>query len=553
MKVNSAKLFKIHAQIAKIRILFTTVFIVLYIIGVLSNMWEFSVSHLLFSRIFIIVLISIDYIFANISYKFNFRILLGIRIPMAMWALVNVIVNQVPFITALSMLFFVILLIQVLYFTNVVRLQHKLMLFYITTIPMLIAACIRIIFLRSTDYIIQSIVFYLILVAYMTIFIVIMSQIFDENNQELKKLKMELKKIRQSARQETNSQGIPKDNVYEKLSHENTEMLIENLIQQYISSSLEISNLMKLILESLSEALVVNLCSIIVKEEHEDTYQYNTRTICNCIDLDYFNSYIENGSLVNRFKKCREPFVDNAVKTQEYDFLSGTDIQSLLIYPLVNEGDWLGMLVIGKDKNNYFIDNMSFFERVSTQFSIALMNARIYTKMENMAMKDGLTGIYNRTYMIQKVNEYISNVVLNKSPLAVILFDIDKFKKVNDTYGHLFGDEVIRVCANLAKEIAEKHNGFAARYGGEEFVIVCKPSSIQELRDLTEMLHCRIKQTEVAYRGSTLFFNVSIGVAAFPATCDNPAELIDRADKAMYHSKISGRGRITFDGEYVPQ
>ncbi len=330
-------------------------------------------------------------------------------------------------------------------------------------------------------------------------------------------------------------------------------MLIENLIQQYISSSLEISNLMKLILESLSEALVVNLCSIIVKEEHEDTYQYNTRTIGNSIDLDYFNSYIENKSLINRFKQFREPFLDNTVKIEEYDFLSGTQIQSLLIYPLVNEGEWLGMLVIGKDRNNYFVDNMSFFERVSTQFSIALMNARIYTKMENMAMKDGLTGIYNRTYMIQKVNEYISNVVLNKSPLAVILFDIDKFKKVNDTYGHLFGDEVIRVCANTAMKIAERHNGFAARYGGEEFVIVCKPSSVQELRDLTEMLHSRIRQTQVDYRGSTLFFNVSIGVAAFPATCDNPAELIDRADKAMYHSKISGRGRITFDGEYVPQ
>lgn len=551
--MNSAKLFKIHAQIAKIRILFITVFIVLYVLGVFANIWEYNLSRLIFSRVFIIVLVGCDYIFACFRYKFNFRILLGIRIPMAMWALANVVLSQIPYIAALFMLYFVILLVQVLYLTNVVRLRDKLLLFYITTIPMLITACTRIILLKSVDAMIQGIIFYLILVAYMTLFIIITSQVFAENNLELEKLKTELKKVKQSTRQEMNSQGFPKDNVYEKLSHENTEMLIENLIQQYISSSLEISNLMKLILESLSEALVVNLCSIIVKVEHEDTYQYNSRAICNCIDLDYFNSYIENGSLVERFKKFREPYVDNAVKTGEYDFLSGAEIQSLLIYPLMNEGDWLGMLVIGKDKNNYFVDNMSFFERVSTQFSIALMNARIYTKMENMAMKDGLTGIYNRTYMIQKVNEYISNVVLNKSPLAVILFDIDKFKKVNDTYGHLFGDEVIRVCANLAKDIAEKHNGFAARYGGEEFVMVCKPLSIQELRDLTNMLHSRIKQTEVSYRGSTLFFNVSIGVAAYPATCDNPAELIDRADKAMYHSKISGRGRITFDGEYVPQ
>lgn len=551
--MNSAKLFKIHAQIAKIRVLFMTVFIVIYMMGILVNVWDLNVSYFVYSRIFIIILIGIDYLFARISYKYNFRILLGIRIPMAMWALTNVVLNQRPYVTALSMLYFVILLIQVLYLTNIKRLRHKLFLFYVITVPMLITASIKLILIRSTDATFQSIIFYLLLLIYMSFFITITSQVFAENDQELKKLKMEIKNIKQSTKQDMNSQGFAIDNVYEKLSHENTEMLIENLIQQYISSSLEISNLMKLILESLSEALVVNLCSIIVKDEYEDSYQYNSRTINNSIDLNCFNSFIENGSLVNRFKQFREPFIDNAVLIEQYDFLSKTQIQSLLVYPLMNEGEWLGMLVIGKDRYNYFIDNMSFFERVSTQFSIALMNARIYTKMENMAMKDGLTGIYNRTYMFQKVNEYISNVVLNKSPLAVILFDIDKFKKVNDTYGHLFGDEVIRVCANTAMEIAEAHNGFAARYGGEEFVIVCEPSTIQELRELAEMLHSRIKQTEVAYRGSSLFFNVSIGVAAFPATCDNPAELIDRADKAMYHSKISGRGRITFDGEYMPQ
>jgi diguanylate cyclase (GGDEF)-like protein len=211
------------------------------------------------------------------------------------------------------------------------------------------------------------------------------------------------------------------------------------------------------------------------------------------------------------------------------------------------------MLVIGKDMKDYFLDNMSFFERVSTQFSIALTNARTYTKMEDMAMKDGLTGIYNRAYMIQKMNEYISSVVLNNSSLAIFLFDIDKFKAVNDSYGHLFGDEVIRVCANIAKEIAEKYEGFAARYGGEEFVIVCKEESPEELREIANNLNNKVRQTEVNYRGSSICVNISIGVAAYPITCNNPAELLDRADRAMYHSKKIGRGCITFDGEYVSE
>jgi diguanylate cyclase (GGDEF)-like protein len=552
--VNSAKLFKIHTQIAKIRLMFWFVSAVVYTLGILVGTWEVDMSDKLILKAIVAVLLCVDYFFARKNYLSNFHIVQMIRMPLAMWALVVVIINPNQiYIVSLSTAMYVILLIQILYLTDVARLRHKLVLFFITLLPMIFVSGIKVIQVNHGVFTRNTILYILVLIFYMTFFIILTSQVFAENNQEIRKLRGELKRIRQITRPEDGSKEEPWDNAYEKLSHENSEMLVENLIQQYISSSLEISNLMKLILESLSEALVVNLCSIIVKEEHEDTYQYNTRTIFNSLNLEHFNSYIEDRRLVNQFKQLREPFVDNQVNMKEYDFLSGMDIKSLLICPLVNEGNWLGMLVIGKDTTDYFVDNMSFFERVSTQFSIALMNARIYTKMENMAMKDGLTGIYNRTYMIQKVNEFISDVVLNKSPLAVILFDIDKFKKVNDTYGHLFGDEVIRVCANTAKEIAGKYDGFVARYGGEEFVIVCKEESLEELHNLAQMLHVQIKQTEIVYRGSTLFVNVSIGVAAFPATCGNPAELIDRADKAMYHSKISGRGRITFDGEYVPQ
>ncbi|OYO40032.1 hypothetical protein CG709_21560, partial [Lachnotalea glycerini] len=81
-------------------------------------------------------------------------------------------------------------------------------------------------------------------------------------------------------------------------------------------------------------------------------------------------------------------------------------------------------------------------------------------------------------------------------------------------------------------------------------VIVCKEKSINKLHQLANQLHTKIKETKIKYRGSTLFVDISIGAAAYPTTCDNPAELLDRADKAMYHSKISGRGCITFDGEY---
>ncbi|WP_099467921.1 GGDEF domain-containing protein [Konateibacter massiliensis] len=551
--MNSEKIIKIHTNIARIRIAFWIVFMTLYGIGVSIDVWDIRYSPKLLPGIIVFIFIVIDGIFSIKNYYSNFRIIQIIRIPMAICALINIIVNQTNMhIASMSVLFFVLLMMQLLYLTDIARLRWKLVTFYAMAVPMLCLSVIQIVQKGEIGFTFKTLAFLGVFLSYMTFFIILASRVFAENNLVIKKLKGELIKIKQSTASEHDTKKGQGNNDYEKLSHENSEMLVENLIQQYISSSLEISNLMKLIAESLSEALVVNLCSIIVRDEYKDTYQYHTRTMFNNLKLEHFNSYIEDKRLVEVFRDLKAPFIDNEVDFDDYDFLSGMDIRSLLVYPLRNEEEWLGMLIIGKDMSDYFVKNMSFFERVSTQFSIAIMNARTYTKMENMAMKDGLTGIYNKTYMIQKINEGITDAVLNKSTLAVIFFDIDKFKKVNDTYGHMFGDEVIRVCANISKDVARKYDGFAARYGGEEFVIICKEGSVEKLRGLAETLHARVKETEISYRGSSIFVDISIGVATFPETCNNPAELIERADRAMYQSKISGRGRITFDGEYTP-
>lgn len=541
--MDSDKLIKVHIDIAKIHMLYCFL-LILYLLWSKFSMKEMN-KLLLFCFIFAILLTVVDYLYAVKKYYNNFKIVRVIRSLMAVCSSVMLVSGtNLFYVISIATLLFLVLVIQVTYLTSIQRFRNKIIVFFFIYIPMFVVSCIRIYQTSQTNFTIRTIIFNQVLVSAMLISITLISHIFAENTIERRKLTSELIKMKQNTNQVSN------ENTYERLARENSEMLIENLIQQYISSSLDISNLMKLILESLSEALVVNLCSIIVKSEDDKTYQYDTRYICNGFNIELFNSYIENGSLIEQFKDLNEPFINNQVDSKEYDFLEGTTVKSLLIYPLMNEAEWLGILVIGKDMNDYFLENMSFFERVSTQFSIALTNARTYTKMEDMAMKDGLTGIYNRSFMINKINEHISDVVLNKSSLAILLFDIDKFKNVNDEYGHLFGDEVIRVCANITKETAEKYNGFAARYGGEEFVIVCKEESLEELHNIANGLHNQIKQTKVSYRGSSLWVNVSIGVAAYPATCNNPAELIDRADKAMYHSKKIGRACVTFDGEY---
>ena len=134
------------------------------------------------------------------------------------------------------------------------------------------------------------------------------------------------------------------------------------------------------------------------------------------------------------------------------------------------------------------------------------------------------------------------------------LFDIDKFKRINDTYGHLVGDEVIKKIASItAHAIEETELGFICRYGGEEFVIALPDMSVEQALPIIQKLHTEIATTAVEAYGHVVTMNVSIGVSAYPELCDDVNQLIKRADWSMYYAKEHGRGQIKVDGPDVTE
>ena len=175
----------------------------------------------------------------------------------------------------------------------------------------------------------------------------------------------------------------------------------------------------------------------------------------------------------------------------------------------------------------------------------------LYQKMENMAIRDGLTGIYNRRYLTEMLNAKISESNRKKTPVSLALFDIDKFKMVNDTYGHPFGDKVIQYVAQLLEKTANKNGGMAGRYGGEEFVIAFPGKGIKETFLLVERVHAEIKSTPLLYGKEEVQIRVSAGIASYPETCSKADDILNRADWAMYHSKKNGRDQITIDNEMI--
>jgi len=158
-------------------------------------------------------------------------------------------------------------------------------------------------------------------------------------------------------------------------------------------------------------------------------------------------------------------------------------------------------------------------------------------KLKLYSIRDPLTHAYNHGYYKQILNEWS----LEKTTFSLILIDIDHFKKINDEYGHHLGDQVlVRVC-ELVAETKRMYDVFA-RHGGEEFVLLTPRTDLAETLDIARRL-CEVLSN--APMPSDIKLTCSFGVAQFRADSDTPDKLFERADKALYESKHSGRNRVT--------
>ena len=160
------------------------------------------------------------------------------------------------------------------------------------------------------------------------------------------------------------------------------------------------------------------------------------------------------------------------------------------------------------------------------------------------------TGLYNRRYLNLYFNDHFVKEKNIDHNVTLAMLDIDHFKNINDTYGHLFGDQAIEHVSGLIRDCTEKHNGTGFRYGGEEMVVIFENKTLEETVAIMDSLRNDIKNTYIKNGDEAVCVKVSVGVSAYPETTQQINTLIDRADKAMYYSKQNGRDRLTVDGTF---
>ena len=160
------------------------------------------------------------------------------------------------------------------------------------------------------------------------------------------------------------------------------------------------------------------------------------------------------------------------------------------------------------------------------------------------SMRDPLTDLHNRRFFDQRLREEFAFATRHQAPLSVILLDLDHFKKVNDTWGHPAGDQVLRHVAALIKRCVRKED-VASRFGGEEFGVVVRTESHEGARAVAERMRKRIEDTPITEGGNLILVTTSAGVAtaAPPHLYESPAALLAAADQALYRAKAGGRNR----------
>ncbi len=228
------------------------------------------------------------------------------------------------------------------------------------------------------------------------------------------------------------------------------------------------------------------------------------------------------------------------------------------LLPLLHHGRYIGSLNLGSRDPQRFVPGSStdFLERLAALVAVCLDSALATERLKLAGLTDMLTGVHNRRYFESRCLEAVIAARRSAEPLVCMFLDVDRFKQLNDTLGHQAGDEVLRYVAKLIK-VQLRGSDVVARYGGEEFVVLLPATSQAVGVEIAERIRRIVAAQSIPAAGqSQIRVTVSIGVSLLRAAADTgeaadlAADMIARADKALYEAKEGGRNRVVAAAEH---
>ena len=218
--------------------------------------------------------------------------------------------------------------------------------------------------------------------------------------------------------------------------------------------------------------------------------------------------------------------------------------RGFMAIPIVSEGQTIGCVsFIALRPNSYTFDQQRLVDRLIRLASVGIQNARLHEKTVELAETDSMTGLFtNRAYQ-ERLEAEFRKAQAGRQSLSLLILDVDYFKRINDTYGHPQGDELLRQLGELLRNHARKAD-ICCRYGGDEFTIVMPETIKAEAAMVAGRIRQAVEATTFSLDGVAANITVSIGVAGYPQDVGQKAALVAAADKALYAAKQSGRNNV---------
>ncbi len=302
----------------------------------------------------------------------------------------------------------------------------------------------------------------------------------------------------------------------------------------HLSSTLNLGESLERLADALARELSFDRCLVVVREDGR--LETAVARGFSRASLTGFPS----DELLERFRELEAP--------RE---LSGSDRgcddreEPCLMIPLRSGEAMVGAVFLVRDDTRGRFDaaDQELAITLASQVSIAIENARLFRRVRQLAEHDALTGVLNRGEFFRRAEEAYERAG------AVIMFDVDHFKRFNDDHGHALGDEVLRRVASAARS-ATRRSDILGRYGGEEFSVLLPGATLEDARDVGERIRAAVAQIRIASHGTDLSVTVSVGVANGRGT-ETLQHLLSRADEALYLSKRRGRNIVTVQAHHA--
>ncbi len=277
----------------------------------------------------------------------------------------------------------------------------------------------------------------------------------------------------------------------------------------------------------------------------EGTALQRAYTTGNIKDIDLFD-YDANNTIIESVLSSGTPYVNNNYSYEIKVPFSKESvlIHSILCYPLQRRGERLGVFeVLNKNGGEFSEEDQALVQSLTDSLAVAVRTVQMFENAEQLTITDDLTKLYNYRYLMQYLEAEVKRCLRYKKKVSLLFIDIDGFKRINDTFGHLVGSQALAEMGQVFRRIL-RETDVVGRYGGDEFVIVLPETPLNGAMVIAERIRKKVEDYEFIAQNLSIRLTVSLGVANCPKHTLTAEGLIKKADAAMYRAKELSKNSI---------